>query len=115
MVNSPPVMQETQETWVRSLGWEDPLEKGKAAHSRNSGLENSMDCIVHGVTKRQTRLSRWDKQHIMLAVSNSALIQFSSVAQSCPTLRPHELQHTRPPCPSPTPGVDGLILRCAPS
>ena len=29
----------------------------------------------------------------------------SSVAQSCPTLRPHELQHTRPPCPSPTPGV----------
>ena len=23
-----------QETWVRSLGWEDPLEKGKAIHSR---------------------------------------------------------------------------------
>ena len=23
-------MQETQETWVRSLGWEDPLEKGMA-------------------------------------------------------------------------------------
>ena len=22
-----------RETWVRSLGWEDPLEKGKAAHS----------------------------------------------------------------------------------
>ena len=22
-----------QETWVRSLGWEDPLEKGKAAQS----------------------------------------------------------------------------------
>ena len=32
-------------------------------------------------------------------------VQFSSVAQSCPTLQPHELQHTRPPCPSPTPGV----------
>ena len=32
-------------------------------------------------------------------------VQFSSVAQSCPTLRPHESQHTRPPCPSPTPGV----------
>ena len=31
-------------------------------------------------------------------------VQFSSVAQSCPTLRPHRLQHTRPPCPSPTPG-----------
>ena len=31
--------------------------------------------------------------------------QFSSVAQSCPTLRPHESQHARPPCPSPSPGV----------
>ena len=27
------------QTWVRSLGWEDPLEKGTATHSSNSGLE----------------------------------------------------------------------------
>ena len=32
-------------------------------------------------------------------------VQFSSVAQSCLTLRPHESQHARPPCPSPTPEV----------
>ena len=32
-------------------------------------------------------------------------VQFSSVAQSCQTLRPYESQHARPPCPSPTPGV----------
>ena len=33
-------------------------------------------------------------------------VQFSSVAQSCPILcDPHELQHARPPCPSPTPRV----------
>ena len=33
-------------------------------------------------------------------------MQFSSVTQSCPALlRPHELWHARPPCPSPTPGV----------
>ena len=32
-------------------------------------------------------------------------VQFSSVAQSCPTLWPHESQHARPPCPSQTPGV----------
>ena len=33
-------------------------------------------------------------------------VQFSSVNQSCPTLwQPHKLQHARPPCPSPTPGV----------
>ena len=37
--------------------------------------------------------------------ANPCLVQFSSVAQSCLTLQPHEPQHTRPPCPSPTPGV----------
>ena len=30
---------------------------------------------------------------------------FSSLAQSCLTLQSHGLQHARPPCPSPTPGV----------
>ena len=30
LVKNPPAMQET---WVQSLGWEDPLEKGKANHS----------------------------------------------------------------------------------
>ena len=33
------------------------------------------------------------------------IYQFSSVAQACLTLWPHGLQHARPPCPSPTPGV----------
>ena len=37
--------------------------------------------------------------------STTFFIQFSSVAQSCPTLQPHELQHTRPLCPSQTPRV----------
>ena len=30
LVKNPPAMRET---WVRSLDWEDPLEKGKATHS----------------------------------------------------------------------------------
>ena len=30
LVNNPPTMRET---WIRSLGWEDPLEKGTATHS----------------------------------------------------------------------------------
>ena len=30
MVKNLPTMQET---WVRSLGWDDPLEKGTATHS----------------------------------------------------------------------------------
>ena len=28
-----PAMQETQEVWVQSLGWEDPLEEEMAIHS----------------------------------------------------------------------------------
>ena len=32
-------------------------------------------------------------------------VHFSSVPQSCLTLQPHKSQHTRPPYPSPTPGV----------
>ena len=28
-----------QETWVQSLGWEDPLEKGKASHSSILAME----------------------------------------------------------------------------
>ena len=35
----------------------------------------------------------------------SVLCCYCSVAQPCPTLRPHESQHTRPPCLSPTPRV----------
>ena len=35
----------------------DPLEKGMATHS---DLENSMDCIVHGVAKSWTQLINFD-------------------------------------------------------
>ena len=35
LVKNPPAMPET---WVRSLGWEDPLEKGKATRSSVLGL-----------------------------------------------------------------------------
>ena len=30
LVKNPPVMRQT---WIQSLGWEDPLEKGTATHS----------------------------------------------------------------------------------
>ena len=49
------------------------------------------------------------------------MIQFSSVqfSQSCPTLRPHESEHARPPCPPPTPRVHSnshpLSRRCHPA
>ena len=45
-------------------------------------------------------VQHWRYQSDQLAPSS---VQFSSVAQSCQTLRLHGLQHTRPPYPSPTP------------
>ena len=53
LVKNSPAMWET---WLRSLGWEDPLEKGKATHC--SILAWRIPWItVHGVAKSQTRLS----------------------------------------------------------
>ena len=46
-----------RETWVWSLGWEDSPGEGKGYPLQYSGLENSIDCIVHGITKSQTQLS----------------------------------------------------------
>ena len=45
------------EPWVWSLGWEDPLEKGKATHSSILAWRIPWTCIVHGVTNCQTRLN----------------------------------------------------------
>ena len=32
-----------QESWLRSQGWKEPMEKGMATHSSILGLENSTD------------------------------------------------------------------------
>ena len=53
-------------------------------------------------------INRWmDKEDVVHIVKYS--VQFSSVQFSrsvvSDSLRPHESQHTRPPCPSPTPRV----------
>ena len=46
----------------------------------------------------------------------SCLSKFSSVQFNCSavseSLRPHESQHARPPCPSPTPGVHSDSCPC---
>ena len=50
------------ETWVQSLGWEDPLEEGMATHSSSLAWRNPMDrgawwASDHGITKTWTGLS----------------------------------------------------------
>ena len=52
LVKNLPAMQET---WVQSLGWEDPLEKGKITHS--SILAERIPWTIHEVTKSLTGLS----------------------------------------------------------
>ena len=53
VVKNPPAMQET---WVPSLGWEDPLEEGMVTPSSILAWRIPMDrgaqsATVHGVTK----------------------------------------------------------------
>ena len=60
MVKNLPAMQETQ---VRSLGWEDPLEKGMATHSsvlawRIPWTEEAAG-LVHGVAESRIRPSNF--------------------------------------------------------
>ena len=102
-VKSLPAMRETR---VRSLGWEDPLEKEIATHSSTFAWKIQW-------TEKPGRLQSMGLQRIghdwgtftSLLTNIGCSVQFISVTQSCPTLQPHGLQHTRPPCLSPTPGV----------
>ena len=60
MVKNQPAMQET---WVRSLGWENPLEVGMATYSSILAWRIPMDrrawwATVHGVAQSQTRLKQ---------------------------------------------------------
>ena len=67
-------------------GLERSPGEGKRYPLQYSGLENSVDCLVHGVTKSQTWLS---DIHFHISTKSkwfsSVVVQFSSV-QSCPTL-----------------------------
>ena len=48
-----------RETWIQSLGWDDPLEEGMATHFSILAWRIHMDrgdwrAIVHGITRSQT-------------------------------------------------------------
>ena len=53
LVKNQPAMQQTP---ARFLGWEDPLEKGKAIHSSILAWRIPWT-TAHGVAKSRTRLS----------------------------------------------------------
>ena len=67
-------------------------------------LSDPMDCSLPGSSVRgilQARVLEWGA--ITFTISDQ--ISHSVVSDS---LRPRESQHTRPPCPSPTPGVHSV-------
>ena len=75
-----------QKTWVRSLGREDLLEKGRATHSSMLAWRIPIDrgawqATVHGVTKGQTRLKRLSTctPQILKAHTHSLFITFFSL------------------------------------
>ena len=66
MINNLAAMRET---WVGSLGQEDPLEKGMATHSnippwRVPWIERAWRAKVHGVAEDQTRLTEIGRAHV---------------------------------------------------
>ena len=84
LVKNPPA---TWETWVRSLGWEDPLEKFlKAMHSR------IMAWRIPWTAKSQTRLSKFHSlKHSLKDVHWGFLGGTSGKEPACQCRR-HEMQ-----------------------
>ena len=65
----------------------------------DSGGQRSLVCYIHGAAKESTQLINWTRK-----LSQFSSVQFSSSVMS-DSLWPHEPQHARPPCPSPTPRI----------
>ena len=61
-----------------------------------------VDKVVSLLFNMLSKKRETDRETLLCQQSD---LQFSSVARSCPTLRPHEPRHARPPCPPPTPRV----------
>ena len=60
------------ETWVGSLGWGRSPGEGKGYSLQYSGLENSMDYTVHGVTKELDPNERLSLTHSLTQVLGKA-------------------------------------------
>ena len=109
LVKNPPAVRET---WVRSLGWEDPLEKGKATHSNSLAWRlstGSQRVGHHWATFTCTRTSL----ECSRMLTSSICWGFSSVSVSrsvaSDSFRPHGLYNPRN-SPGETIGVGSLSL-----
>ena len=71
----------------RSLG------EGKDYPLQDSDLENSMDCIVHGVSQRRTRLSDFQFQFTNQPRLNKNLLQLQTSEESIFSTEPGSAVH----------------------
>ena len=60
-----------RDTWVQSLGWEDPLEEGMATHSSILAWRIPMDrgawrATVHGVTESDMTVTKHSTAYLNL-------------------------------------------------
>ena len=51
------ILPAIQETWVRFLSWEDPLEKGKA--TRSSILAWRIPWTIHSMGRKESDMTEW--------------------------------------------------------
>ena len=72
MVKNPPAIRET---WVQSLNWEDPLEKGKATHS------SILDWRIPWTEEPGRLYSPWGHKESDTTAAAAA----AKLLQSCPT------------------------------
>ena len=84
-----------------SLFFYDPTDVGNMISCSSAFSKSSLDIqkfFVHELLKPSLE----NFEHYFASVFSSVLFSSSVVSNSLP---PHESQHARPPCPSPTPGV----------
>ena len=86
LVKNPPAMQET---WFRSLGWEDPLEKGMATHYSILAWRIPWTAYSMG-SQSQTRLSDFHFTFTRIVNEMFRSVQFSCSVLS-DSLQPHGL------------------------
>ena len=84
--------------WSSNKGkfWQKRLHQLKWLHSKGTNQQSKRSVLN---TKTMYLMRDWYSKYV-----GTLSVQFSHSVVS-DSLRPHELQHTKPPCPSPTPGI----------
>ena len=96
--------------WIKKIPWRRAWQPtpvflpGESHRQRSLGSVDSQSWTwLKWISNHPAHNTDHFKTSTHFKCFNLKAVQFSSVTQSCQTLRPHGLQHTRLPCPSPTP------------